>query len=1671
MNGSTLKKTDVSVASCVGTTGSIPTTGKLFTGTVLSKGIYTCTARANGYDDVPFWVVVGDSHRGNLPITFVETDQKIAAGGSKQVHVMIPPNTPSVQLSVRCPTVNEDDDLTYVVEGGSQEGNTCTFSVQGDASGSKSVHLFTVNAKAGATTGSIMFQLLSGDGYSIGSPYTSEVYMASLATLERVEVTEDDITAYCNEHPGCPPVGSRSESAWPNCTTDETWVEPTGITYGTDQKNNRWTLVVGGSGTLQFTGRDIENCVTIIPTENNSIDISTIVAGAAESEHLRASLKALEKTVALTFVGDVSNNPSISIYINGTKTGDCVYESSGDDKTCYVHAFSGQSVSFSIDKSLYPLFNYWSCSGASCPTTSAISSTTYDSFTLRDDNSVVYAHFNESDKHCFFDEFKNGTVSCVSKDTVYCVHNCGSSNDDICVSATDVTEYKAKWHLMSGKKSDIYEEAGNISLRRQGRTNVDPVTVLSTVNAGVYGTLKALFQLPKETANHNRNTAEISKSGFLLHSNTTGSEYLMLNMFAGRDGYLTAQLCSNNGRCLDGKLANGYGNFASVYASNMIMMAATIGVDGNLTVAAFTGNYYGTPDEYDIVFNLDELGSSYMDVAHEFVGFSLADPNFKLYGIGWKSDSYSAQCHDTYPIVKCSFAAVSTNGVIPTEKNVKPWVGHSGWFDSESCTDNYFYYNGGDLRGCSAANSDVGEDCGSDSLYFEEAGKGTHGYTNTETGKEMKTVKATLSCTPSSTETASWASTVERAHCGPFWTGKIQECTDHAALATNQNIGADLETTVTLTNTANLRATTLAIELNETTSNIDLDIWLVSDNSGYYDEGDTSKSVHMTSQKAEFNVDDAMSAGAGGFDPEHVKQIVIKNRGTSALYAKSIVASCKNATDITACSANYADGKWTVLVDVVNKDEIASFGAEAKVDGATVFEISSTNPTVTDGKIALEHADNPYAEHQGKSYGFTASIVNKTGTTASKACTVNPQTIGSITRSCDVTGSPKKQGEGLPQFNINISGCPSTGCSYEVYIGDAMLDGYPKNTTSASINLTPDGNGNTPQGSSTQTSDYAVGTYTYKVKSPDTATYPFSECSKTFEITEKGNTNTEAKTECWFASSNIQPGANANFKAYVNSHGYNICNRAYELRNSSGTKVAEGTSTGCNSELSFDISGTKTLTSDDFKLYVREGNSFVSACYADASLTVQELSPTCSINNEGKFQAQFTQICANSVCTYEVKKTVGTTTTSVTGSAKTLNQNTITESLSGYGNYVLWLNGVATTCAQTVKPVVTCPAAKKEFVINQQASLLMSDLKNCGSGCNYNLVVDGTSVKTVTDGSYSSASTAITFTPTQEDDDLDYTFTVYANGDNTLVGSCSGEMEFSATQTCTDKGSWDITSNNGNAPNLPWAAETCFSVSTNRICSGQLKIKSEDCKGKTATLNGVSIYIDPGNSLYDVGSFPAAARGLNLKLEMPEKCRVTEFFVDGCQTVSDPSSVPEISGCPANAIVTWPNETVHLPMTLSNCVVTGGCTYTLTASGQADIKGTVYGSNIPSLNATSSDNTTISYTLSVKNNAGEATSTCEFSVTTDSDARLNKSIPNNSNVTFGPGKYEISCNGKGSTMTVQPQQQSTECSGWFEPSISSFSGGPWNNCDWQASVSNPVDFTVPSGKTLTLKCY
>lgn len=1127
LNGSKLKKENVSVNSCASSEASLSVNGSLYSGTALQKGVYECKTSASGYDEnVPFWVVIGSEETEVPAVYFEKESQGINATGSAEINLIV---DASEEIKVEFSKSDDPEGGWKVVpaSGVSCTDNRCEITVRGTSG--TTIPLYNITT-TGATSGTFSVQLKEGNGYRLGSPWLSDVHISSNVQVKREEIHEDDLKKYCDEHPGiCPD----SKNDWPkgDCESSEWVTIASGIACATVQKNDEWNCVAGGTGEgkLVESGSIKSGCVAVIPSENNSFDLSTQSANTTVS--LRASVFAKKQKMIVGFTGDVGegNHPKIDVLIvrsTGTVTEPCDYSSNADEnKRCAIDVFQGDQVTLKLDTSSndHKNFNYWKCenSAGNCPSGSdVLANTEYPAFTIQ--GSAEYsliAHFGEADRHCFFDEFNRSQVICDGSfdEKEYCIDNCQSGDDGVCAGVSNGSTYtKAKWNLVSGALGNIRYENGSVSVERSSkRSDVEQsaVKVMSTVSAGLYGTMKALVQLPKATSRKDASGANIRNSGLILRANGNASEYLMLNVYANASGNLEVQLCNENGKNCKSSVLTDNGSSASVSANAMVMVVATLkssDAGDVLVVEASKDNYYGSPKTYSCEFELGGSFAKYLNRSYEYVGFGIADANFKIYGIGWKSEDYGSECHDTYPTVKCSFRAVAENGIVPTGKDVKPWLGHSAWFNSKSCTESYWYKNGTDA--CSGlANGE--RECPASGYNFDKNDAGLHGY-KTENGEDVKAAYASLNCSVADDDQNAWIpGENEHAHCGKFWTGEFTDCSEHKVLKdVVTDYAAGEEKCETFNASVNLRAAKLNVELESISGldeNPDLEVFLLSKNATWGENDFESDAVRISNfGTSSFDVVGEMTATADGFDPENVSGICFRNNG-STVRVKSVSSNCANAVSLSGCRVKYAGGsQWNIEADVSNPDKIQSFTVTRTVDSDAKSESFACNASdskcLFDGTTAkLSFADdrNPYKEDQGKSYSFKLSLTGNGNATAEKECSVDPSVIGKITAECKIDGnSTVEQGKGLPKFSVTFTGCPESGCAWKITTDNGKISKTGSKNFTSSFD---DENMGSP---------WDPGTYQYRVE-PASLDYPFDGCSSEFKIVAaKSSSSSEAES-------------------------------------------------------------------------------------------------------------------------------------------------------------------------------------------------------------------------------------------------------------------------------------------------------------------------------------------------------------------------------------------------------------------------------------------------------------------------------------------------------------------------------------------------------------------------------
>ena len=1226
-----------------GTSGSLSITSlksKLYTpgGSKLPHGFYKCYIESELYRDfkMPLWLIVGDSYRAVPEIKFTSETQEIGSSAVKTVNVFVPAHDQDIDLNVFCPTIVPDNWTYETLPENLGSAPNCTFRIEAKPGSDTTIALFSVTTSS-AVNGTLTFQIMPGEYYNLGNPFVHSVSMASKATLRRNPATQEDIQAYCNAHAeDCP----EDINNWPNCDVDEEWVKPQGTAAVPSEYNDLWTISVGGTGSLKLVPVSSGNCVIIIPDESLNIE----ELEPANTYYLRASAKTAKRDFKLKYVGDVGagNNPVVQIYLMDrlpVEVVDCPYRRDTSVTICSVNLYGDEKVALHVDKDLKDneQFSYWKCRSGSCSTTGwPVTSEDYEPFVVNKSGTLVEAHFGENDKHCFFEEFKNRQIRCDLLDDAttkkYCIDYCGNNpSSDTCLSADGDGEWftNAKWHLIYGRVTDIKNDSnsGAISVKPQ-----KDVIVMSTVGAGRAGTLKAVVHVPRVGSSVGATTGKIRDTGFLLRSKNDASSYLMLNAFADNQNKLATMICLKDGSCLVDRPLH-EGSPMSVSETNMMMITAVLTRTDSLYVSAYEGNYYGSPTVYETAFDLSNLESSNNMVDFEYVGYRLTHADFLIYGIGWISEEYGQECHETPPMVKCSFAARTIDGVIPTDTLVKPWVGHSGWFDSHEheCQTKYYYYNGTDACSGRIGTSTA---CSDDGFYFAKEGSGKHGYR--ESVNDTLTAKATIRCMLDGVE-GLWGADANdeehRAHCGTFWTGKFTNCRVNEALSTSDvKVYANSEGVITFDQT-NMRSAALKITMDNP-SNSEVEVWLSSGADWYGGEMHPSIATTMTGTSGEFDVVELFSSGAGGFNPEKVVQVGFFNKGPGNVTIKTVNSACSEAVGVSSCSAKREGGTWTITADIEKIENVTNYEISGRREDKgpahdnsadlTPLSFAANEVLQNDGKVTLTY---PMDEIKPGQYSFAVSVSSDNNATKqSKSCTVDQHEVHEVSCTTKITGNTVIALDGessveSPMFQFEINHCPpAKGCgSYVVKLGNEVV-------TNGSGSCP--GEGALPherekcgpfsfQGPAQSNAE----TYYYTVVSTESPER-FTCESKSFTLVSSSSAAAESSSsdellvECSIAD---QTGKTAGDNIEVTPHSVTGCNAAdcsYEVTADHVLTGATGSTYNGGAITFSDAGGSGT---ENYTLTISHGTASAacnfSVTYASSSSSSSDLNIVCDIDN------------------------------------------------------------------------------------------------------------------------------------------------------------------------------------------------------------------------------------------------------------------------------------------------------------------------------------------------------------------------------------------------------------------------------------------------------------------------
>lgn len=1208
---------------------TIRTSGKLHDNTsgLIKEGYHTCvvTGSVDGSESkVPFYLIVKGNLANTTEIGFLQTSVEVNNNGSTTPTLVLSNGPATQSYSVNVTITPESHDGWVITP---KDGVTCdnasnpTSCVVTIATGDASKQIFDV-VNNNASTGSLQLQVVGGDNYIPGTSNNTEtIFMATSAN-----VLLENLATYCQRFSCDDALQKKANSLEvPDCYSASAWVSllATGGECQNVTPNQMWICDVDASVSLS-AGTAPSGCEIVIPSEHNSHAAPLTPNG---QHYLYAGLKAIKQTLTYGFTGVADNVSEMVIKVeiedrNGNKReGTCTYsEISSADKSCTIDVYRGSAVTLSLPNSPKQ-FNRWTCESGECSFLTNANQQTI-AFTATG-GADIRAHFNENDKHCFFDEFKMEQLSCGSEK--YCVcsgASCGTNE---------------KWKVVHGSISDLELDAvadkirlSRSSARTKKESEVNDVTVLSSVEAGLYGTLKAQFKIPKiDARNNNIARSAVQNSGFLLRSGnwSPDKKALFLNVFLNEFNNVVARVCiDGTSNCMESSL---YHDGRASYANDnsIVLLSASLRNiltnSDSLIVSVIPSTWSSTT--YRATFVLDDEHLNGVEelrdmVNHQSVGYRLSSPDMELYGIGWQSDDYNAECWEKPPTVKCSFKAAYPGGIIEKGAEVVPWVGLSAWFNQAyTCTPHY-YYNGDDAT-CNGSVLDGSfKECTSGNYTFSAVGP--HGTSN-------RVAKAAVEGCGFSDESRQWANA--SAECGEFWVGEKNPCTESTVFTLTDNSSSGGEYWNAASSTVNLRDVVLNIELyNPTQKEIEIYLFSRQEEDSYtYGRDPIYSKSFKTNANGLISLDISEFAEVEGFDPEHVGGVYVQNvtdglkagvyNPSSSLEGtvKSIVASCPHVLSFAGCYASFSSStnKWTLRAIVNNSDR----AGEIKVNASGSASVSAMDPSMPmvcgDGvtacsfsdvmgrtSVVFTPSDNPYAENTGKNYVFTFNMQSNDNKQSVEPCVTDPYTISTINAECSLNKNSVIVGAGIPVVNYSLSGCPDEKCGYEVVLVEADVSLAENNATGNFANYTT----LTNKANTAESPLQKDASYTIKMKQKNSSR-PFSDVTcGTFTVNDVTSQESEIQAgRCAFDNENISIGQSTIFRASSFSGTHQSA--AVRLLDDDGNEVSSNASfwTGGNYEV-WNISPTKTgpLT---YTLIVNGGRS------CTAMLNVSAPTATCKI--------------------------------------------------------------------------------------------------------------------------------------------------------------------------------------------------------------------------------------------------------------------------------------------------------------------------------------------------------------------------------------------------------------------------------------------------------------------------
>lgn len=997
-------------------TPNAPTTsGKLVTnGEELTEGVYTYNYEENGFQSRFYVKIMGKST--SLPyIRFSGSDQELKGGvaSSQKIQMVVPKVEGAIKnFSVDIAVTPENlSGWTLIPATGVQKSSSKNgvYTYSGLLSNADQiVDLFTLNIDESAESNRMQFIMQNPVNCIPTNPREKSISITGSFKVDRKNIQE-----YCNKYDGevCDKYESYFTDPFFYCDngTKNSWLKLASPTQGFSCieiiENNTWQCNLASNVSFEEVGSSNEYCEVVIPTENNSIDITE----NNKAYNLYASM--VRKPHKLTLnLKNVDDGSKVEVYARTFNDIDSTLVETCDDDKCEYIVYSGLQYTLKVIEKGSDKFSNWNCEGNNCLSEDPPGLTYPISFT---DNNTITVHFNVKDNHCFYEDFSNLKAFCNGEN---CIEACEKDAACSVVNENASTKWVSIFQTKNGNKKNepptidnvIYSNNDKTAANQSGKNFV----ILNKAEGGPNGKLSATFQ----TMISNKDN-DILNSGFILRSTENASEYLIVSFYGNESAgnALTARVCKGKGQSMNNDnscIAPAKLSPSLAIEANSMIKVRISAEDNNLSIEAEVNETKATAQ-----ISLDEkkLKGLYENTSpfiHNYVGFNLSNTSFKIYDISWASESYNENCHDI-PKVSCIFKANYLGGRVPLDTDVTPWVGMSSWFDDydKNCSIEY-YYNGCDnasssttVSNCLDENSaGVPEEIGGKltSKYYHFTKQGPHG--NKKTKGTSRDAKVKIVCDGDNARESSLNGQVFS--CGRFDVGEIESCVENKVFTKAPISGSAGYNTEIEIPEANLRNATLI--LNVTEAYAPIHVVLSSGKNG----NENSEVITFTAgvgQKEAF-VDNF--ANVEPFNLQKVTKITISSESNFTI--ESISTSCRDAVNVSNCTANWNGSSWNVYADINNADK-----CEARPNGATD---KTVRPSLCEGKTLFKFNEpSEPGEHK-----FIIEVNKKgvsrfceaTGTISSQD---TPQSSSSNSSASSALSCPKEISDQDPTSNISVS--------------------------------------------------------------------------------------------------------------------------------------------------------------------------------------------------------------------------------------------------------------------------------------------------------------------------------------------------------------------------------------------------------------------------------------------------------------------------------------------------------------------------------------------------------------------------------------------------------------------------------------------------------------------------